>query len=298
MTRVLVLGGTMFFGKRLVQLLLDKGYDVTIATRGITPDPFGDQVERIQLDRARQESVFKGLENKKWDIIYDQTAYSPNEVKDVLDAVGNNCKHYVFTSTMAVYEYGNEQIEENFDPTTFSFELKTRTEYVGMEGYQEAKRACEAYLLKNAPFSFSIVRFPLVIGPDDYTNRLEDLVKKVKEEKEIGVVSLQNGLGFISSEKAAEFLLWLGINQKEGIWNATLEGFVTHGELLNKIETTVGKSAYVVESENLSPETASAYAMKGSWSLKADKATQHGFTFGRLEEILPSLIERYASNPL
>ncbi|KAA0544587.1 NAD-dependent epimerase/dehydratase family protein [Bacillus sp. BGMRC 2118] len=293
MTRVLVLGGTMFFGKRLVQLLLNNGYEVTVATRGNATDPFGNQVERIILDRADRESVVKGLENKKWDIIYDQTAYSPNEVKDVLDVVGDNCMHYVFTSTMAVYKFGNAQAEENFDPTTFSYVLKNRTQYSGMEGYQEAKRACEAYLLEHAPYPVSIVRFPLVIGPDDYTNRLKDLVEKVKEGKEIEVTSLDNGLGFISSEKASEFLYWLGTNQKEGIWNAALDGFVTHGELLNKIETTVGKSAYVVETENLSPSAASAYAMKGSWSLSADKAVQEGFSFGSLEEVLVPLIRSY-----
>ncbi len=36
--RVLVLGGTRFFGKHLVAALLQAGYDVTIATRGITED--------------------------------------------------------------------------------------------------------------------------------------------------------------------------------------------------------------------------------------------------------------------
>lgn len=36
MTKVLVLGGTRFFGKRLVQLLVAAGADVTVATRGLT----------------------------------------------------------------------------------------------------------------------------------------------------------------------------------------------------------------------------------------------------------------------
>lgn len=49
MKNILILGGTRFFGKRLVRLLLDEGFKVTIATRGNTSDEFGDQVERIQL---------------------------------------------------------------------------------------------------------------------------------------------------------------------------------------------------------------------------------------------------------
>ncbi|MGL4383366.1 MAG: NAD-dependent epimerase/dehydratase family protein [Bacilli bacterium] len=38
--KILVLGGTRFIGKKLVGLLIDEGYDVSIATRGTTIDPF------------------------------------------------------------------------------------------------------------------------------------------------------------------------------------------------------------------------------------------------------------------
>ncbi|MGC5324310.1 hypothetical protein [Brevibacillus sp. SYSU BS000544] len=57
MKSAIVLGGTLFFGKHLVQDLLDFGFEVTIATRGKTPDPFGDKVKRIQLDRVQRETV-------------------------------------------------------------------------------------------------------------------------------------------------------------------------------------------------------------------------------------------------
>ncbi|WP_390847846.1 hypothetical protein [Bacillus litorisediminis] len=43
----LYLGGTQFFGKLLVHKLLEKGINVTIATRGLADDPFGDKVNRL-----------------------------------------------------------------------------------------------------------------------------------------------------------------------------------------------------------------------------------------------------------
>ncbi|MGR4032399.1 NAD-dependent epimerase/dehydratase family protein, partial [Bacillus sp. ZZQ-131] len=49
--KVLVLGGTRFFGKHLVEYLLQAGHDVTIATRGVTEDSFGSAVKRIIVDR-------------------------------------------------------------------------------------------------------------------------------------------------------------------------------------------------------------------------------------------------------
>lgn len=47
MKKILVFGGTRFFGKRLVESLLQAGHDVTIATRGLTVDPFGSTVKRV-----------------------------------------------------------------------------------------------------------------------------------------------------------------------------------------------------------------------------------------------------------
>ena len=41
---VLVLGGTRFFGIHMVNVLLENGHDVTIATRGNASDPFGKKL--------------------------------------------------------------------------------------------------------------------------------------------------------------------------------------------------------------------------------------------------------------
>jgi nucleoside-diphosphate-sugar epimerase len=53
--RILVFGGTRYFGKRLVQKLISAGRDVTIATRGLTADSFGTNVKRLIVDRENQQ---------------------------------------------------------------------------------------------------------------------------------------------------------------------------------------------------------------------------------------------------
>lgn len=42
--KILVIGGTKFFGIHMVNELLEKGHEVTIATRGLSSDEFGDKV--------------------------------------------------------------------------------------------------------------------------------------------------------------------------------------------------------------------------------------------------------------
>ncbi|MCL2518024.1 MAG: NAD-dependent epimerase/dehydratase family protein [Oscillospiraceae bacterium] len=55
--KILVIGGTRFMGKHLVRSLIADGHDVTIATRGITPDNFGPTVNRVVIDRTNVDSI-------------------------------------------------------------------------------------------------------------------------------------------------------------------------------------------------------------------------------------------------
>lgn len=45
--KILVLGGTRFFGIHMVNELLSKGHDITIATRGKVSDGYGSKVKRV-----------------------------------------------------------------------------------------------------------------------------------------------------------------------------------------------------------------------------------------------------------
>lgn len=55
--KILVIGGTRYFGIHMVNKLLEQGHAVTIATRGKTPDLYGDKVERITIQRTNEESM-------------------------------------------------------------------------------------------------------------------------------------------------------------------------------------------------------------------------------------------------
>ena len=99
--KILVLGGTRFFGRRLVHMLIEDGHDVTIATRGLAQDDFGSSVKRIIVQRTSPDSMKEKLHGKSWDIVYDSLAYCSNDVKYALDVL--ECGRYIMTSTGAVY---------------------------------------------------------------------------------------------------------------------------------------------------------------------------------------------------
>ena len=87
MKQVLVLGGTRFFGIHLVKSLLEQGAGVTLATRGLTPDPFGSRVNRIRVDRTDPDAMKAALQGARYDVVFDDVAYCSNDVKNLLDSV-------------------------------------------------------------------------------------------------------------------------------------------------------------------------------------------------------------------
>ena len=92
--KILVIGGTKFFGIHMVNALLTKGHDITIATRGRAADPFGDKVRRIFLERTEKESVREALAGVHYDVVIDKIAYCSNDIKYVMDVI--DCDQYIY----------------------------------------------------------------------------------------------------------------------------------------------------------------------------------------------------------
>lgn len=291
MQDILVLGGTQYFGKQLVEKLLADGKNVTIATRGLAADYFGDKVNRLIIDREDDETVFAAFKEGKWDVVYDQTCLSPKELKATTEALKGKVKKYILTSSQAVYEYGTNHKEEDFDPNTFIFTFKGRREYLGYAGYQEAKRASEALLFKEQPFEVVSVRFPIVIGTDDFTERIKFHVEKVMREEPIGAGNFDVRFSFISSEEAADFLYKMGESNFTGAINPGSRGDISLMELIQQIERHVSKSA--ITTTQVTRENASPFGLEGSWSINTEKAEKLGFTFSELNESLKNIIQFY-----
>jgi nucleoside-diphosphate-sugar epimerase len=289
MKSALLLGGTQFVGKRLVQLLLDEGVEVTIATRGLTPDSFGNQVTRLIINREDAESMDQAFKDKKWDVVFDQTCYSSQEALDSLKSLNGKVKKYIFTSSQAVYDFGTKHVEESFNPLTYTPIIKSRREYIGYVGYQEAKRAAEAILFQNAGFPVAAVRFPIIIGKDDYTNRLKFHVEHVKEGKAMFIEHPEFRYSFIDSGEAASFLLSMAKSEFYGPINPGSEDDISLSELNGLIEELIGTKAILRENGDPSP-----YNLPGSWSVNTNLAQSMGFSFTSLDYLLKNLILHYS----
>ena len=107
MARALVIGGTLFIGRALVEQLLARGDDVVVMHRG-TGTPFGSRVGEIQCDRNDVAAVRTALKNTRFDVVYDnvydwQRGTTAEQVSAAAAAAASGkLRRYVFTSSIAV----------------------------------------------------------------------------------------------------------------------------------------------------------------------------------------------------
>ncbi|PFN28160.1 NAD-dependent epimerase/dehydratase family protein [Bacillus cereus] len=273
--KVLVLGGTRFFGKHLVESLLQAGHDVTIATRGFTEDSFGNAVKRIVVDREDEEQLTKHLEGKSYEIVYDNLCYSPNAAEIICKVLRGRVKKYVMTSSMAVYEPALDLLEENFNPYEYAITYGDRKDFA----YNEGKKLAEAVLFQHATFPVVAVRFPVVIGENDYTKRLQFYVEHIKRQEAIAVDHVDGELSFIHEKEAGEFLAWCGMENIEGPINACSNGVVSTREVICFIEENTLIKARIQEAgDNIAP-----YNEVTNCTLHNGKARELGFSFRELK---------------
>ena len=110
MARVLVIGGTLFIGRALVEMLLERGDDVVIMHRG-SGTPFGDRVDEIRCDRNDVAAVRDALAGNRFDVVYDnvydfQHGTTGDQVRAAAVAASEGLGRYVFMSSVAVYGAG------------------------------------------------------------------------------------------------------------------------------------------------------------------------------------------------
>ena len=199
---ILVVGGTSYFGKHLVNILIEAGEKVWVATRG--NNSINPNASFIYFDRFKD----KPLDTKIiFDIVYDQSCYSSSSLRN-LTHILSSCGMYILTSSQAVYSNGWSIIEE-------SINYNKVDEYINkINSYGFEKLKAEAYIARYTD-RYVCPRFPTIIGKNDPRMRLQNLITQVKT----GYISLPETNPFFQylyEQDAAHSLYKLSLTTHQG----------------------------------------------------------------------------------
>lgn len=290
MRRVLVIGGTRFVGLQIVRRLLATGDQVTICTRGRILDPFGDAVERLTADRGDRAAFGQAVAGRDWDVVFDQACWAPDDATVACDTLGGRVGRYVLASTQSVYDPGPALTEERFDPLTLPLRAGTRGEFAYMEG----KRLAEAVLYQRAVFPVVAIRWPFLVGTDDYTGRLHWHIQRIRAGLPMGIANPDAVSSFIRSDEAGDFACWAADRGLTGPYNACAGGLMPFREILAAAEAAVGKTAIIVPPSDQGGNSELCID-NGDFYMDAGKATRAGFTFSDIRDWMPQLIRDLAA---
>jgi len=98
--KILVMGGTRFVGRPLVDHLLKAGHALTLFTRGRQPLP--DGVDHLAGDRSSDEGL-NGLVGYQFDVIVDSSGRSLDDSRRVIERTGAPSHRFVYVSSAGVY---------------------------------------------------------------------------------------------------------------------------------------------------------------------------------------------------
>lgn len=286
--QILVIGGNRFFGKRLVEKLLASGDHVTVLNRGHLDDGFGERVSRILCDRDDIEKLKSSVQHKNWDIVYDQVCFDAYQAQAACDIFSGIAKKYIFTSTQSVYQPGANLSETVFNPKTYTYDKILTRE----QDYGEAKRQCEAVFFSQNAMAVVAVRFPIVMGPDDYTERLKFYIDKIKNGEPVYFPNLEARMSFVHAQDAADGLFLLGNIDFTGPVNMASKNPMRLKDLVSLIEKTVEKKASI-HSQALTPDEKSPYGLEKDWFMNTDRAHSLGFAPKEISEWVVAVIKNY-----
>uniref|UniRef100_Q029M7 NAD-dependent epimerase/dehydratase n=1 Tax=Solibacter usitatus (strain Ellin6076) TaxID=234267 RepID=Q029M7_SOLUE len=108
--KVLVIGGTLFIGKALVEELLKEGHEVAVLHRKPKHD-FGRRVENIMADRNNGDAMREALAGRRFDVVFDnvydwERGTTAAQVEATIRACGDRLSRYIFMSSVAAYGDG------------------------------------------------------------------------------------------------------------------------------------------------------------------------------------------------
>ena len=228
--RILVLGGTSFVGRAVVEDALRTGAEVTLFGRGKTGPGLFPGLTRLTGDRDTGD--YAALGAGRWDAVVDVSGYVPRHVGQAMDALDGRAGRYLFISSHAVYQLdgigpGSTEDTPRRPPVRDTEELTNDT-------YGPLKVACEDDVVARYGARATIVRPGKVAGPHDWQPGLTYWVRRAARGGRVAVPGdPRQPVQVVDSRDLARLIVQLLADDRPGAFHAVGPATpVTLGELV------------------------------------------------------------------
>ena len=159
----MVIGGTLFIGRLLVEELVKAGHEVAVLHRKPKHD-YGRKVENIMADRNDVDSLREALSGRRFEVVFDnaydwERGTTAAQVEATVKLVGDRISRYIFLSSVAAYGDGLNHKES--DPLAPDYHV---------DPYVRHKATTERLLFRmHSHTGLPVVTFrpPFVYGPNN-----------------------------------------------------------------------------------------------------------------------------------
>lgn len=305
--RILILGGTVFLGRHLVDSALSAGHQVTTFRRGRERADLPDGVATIIGDRRGNHAE---LRSGQWDAVVDCSGYFPAHVASAAQVLSSHVGQYVFISSVLQYaDLSKPGVRE--DDSSAHGNLVGNPP-LNESTYGPLKAMCEREALQAFPGRTTILRPGYLVGPRDRSERFPTWVKRAS----MGGVMLipesgNNAWQFIDVRDLAVWIVALIEKRITGIFNVTgPDRRECASDLMDRIVSVAGGSPTVrrIDVDRLRRAGGERWLdladwadppehIRGVYEISIEQAKRAGLVFRPLEQTVRETLASLAHVP-
>jgi 2'-hydroxyisoflavone reductase len=288
---ILVLGGTVFLGRALVEAGLARGHTLTMFNRGISTPGLFPTVEQIHGDRERDLHL---LDGRSWDAVVDTCGYFPRVVQISAQALAGRVGIYCFVSSLSVYAGSRSPgVDEQGELAQLADET---VEEITGGTYGGLKVLCEREVQRAFGDRAWLVRPGLIVGQHDRSDRFTYWPWRLAQGgKVLAPGRPEREVQFIDVRNLAEWML-LGLERGlTGIHNANgAPGMCSMGSLLEGCRLICGREAELIwaADEFLLAEKVNPWIEMPLWIPESDPDAAGFFAFSTRKALEDGLVIR------
>lgn len=235
MKNILILGGTNFIGRHLVEKLMGyTHYRLTLFNRGKTNPDLIPQINRIIGDRGNPEDL-EPLFLQNWDVVIDLSCYYTNWLRQIVEKINPSIENYVLVSSCSVYDMTHKASLRDETAPTLQCTLDQEIDRTA-SSYGNRKSKCEE-VLKSSGLPFTILRPALVYGPYDNTDRFYHWIYQAAKREKIIVPEAGNRFFSITYVKDLVGMILESIitTKYNGVFNCVSHPSTSIADILERI---------------------------------------------------------------